>query len=53
LSPGQVAPGGQPREFGLADLADVQLSNPQAGETLVYDGSNWSDGNNIDAGGAS
>ena len=53
LSPSQTAPGGQPREFALSDLADVQLSNPQAGEALVYDGSKWTDGNNIDGGGAS
>lgn len=59
LSPGQAAPGGQPREWGLADLADVQLRNPQQGDRLVYDGTRWvdmeeSDGTNVvDGGGAS
>lgn len=59
LSPGQVAPGGQPREWGLADLADVTLRNPQQGDRLVYDGTKWvdmeeSDGTNvIEGGGAS
>lgn len=43
LAPGATAPGGQPREFGLADLADVELSSPEAGEALKYDGTNWVD----------
>ena len=53
LSPGATAPGGQPREFGLSDLADVNVSNPQAGDALIYDGQNWVDSNTIDGGGAS
>lgn len=44
LAPDAVAPGGQPREFGLDDLADVELTNPEAGELLVYDGEKWTDG---------
>lgn len=58
LAPEVVAPGAQPREFGLADLADVQLRNPQLGDRLVYDGTNWvdmedGDGTNVvDGGGA-
>lgn len=59
LSPDATAPGGQPRAFGLADLADVTLRNPQQGDRLVYDGTKWvdmeeSDGTNvIEGGGAS
>ena len=59
LSPDATAPGGQPRAFGMADLADVNLRNPQNGDRLVYDGTKWvdmeeSDGTNvIDGGGAS
>jgi hypothetical protein len=44
LAPDAVAPGGQPREFGLDDLADVNLTNPQEGDQLVYDGEEWVDG---------
>lgn len=56
LSPNQIAPGGQPREFGMADLADVSLRNPQAGDRLVYDGTRWvdmeeGDGTNVVDGG--
>jgi hypothetical protein len=58
LAPDAVAPGGQPREFGLADLADVQIRDAEPGDRLVYDGTNWvdeeeSDGTNVvDGGGA-
>lgn len=53
LSPGQVAPGGQPREWRLDDLADVNISNAQQGDMLINDGTNWVDTNTIDGGGAS
>lgn len=43
LTPDAVAPGGQPREFELDDLADVELVDPEAGESLVYDGTKWTD----------
>lgn len=43
LAPSATAPGGQPREFGLQDLADVDLSSPSAGEVLKYDGTQWVD----------
>lgn len=43
LAPAATAPGGQPREFGLADLADVELDSPTAGEVLKYDGVQWVD----------
>ena len=58
LAPDAVAPGGQPREFGLADLSDVTLRDPEAGDRLVYNGSQWVDeeefdGTNVvDGGGA-
>lgn len=44
LAAGAVAPGGQPREFGLQDLSDVALTNPTVGEVLKYDGTQWVDG---------
>jgi hypothetical protein len=44
LAPEAVAPGGQPREFGLQDLADVNLTDAQSGEVLINDGSAWVDG---------
>mgnify|MGYP006274710903 CR=1 FL=1 len=53
LSPGQTAPGGQPREWGLADLTDVNITNAQQGDMLINDGTNWVDTNTIDGGGAS
>ncbi len=53
LSPGQTAPGGQPREWTLDDLADVNISNAQQGDMLINDGTNWVDTNTIDGGGAS
>lgn len=58
LAPDVVAPGSQPREFGLADLSDVQLRDPEPGDRLVFNGTNWvdeeeSDGTNVlDGGGA-
>jgi hypothetical protein len=59
LAPEATAPGGQPRAFGIADLSDVDIRNPQFGDRLVYDGTNWvdmedGDGTNVvDGGGAS
>ena len=53
LSPGQTAPGGQPREWSIGDLADVNISNAQQGDMLINDGTNWVDTNTIDGGGAS
>jgi hypothetical protein len=53
LAPDAVAPGGQPREFGLQDLADVNITDAQQGDALIYDGSDWVDTNEIDGGGAS
>lgn len=44
LAPDATAPGGQPREFGLDDLSDVELTSPAAGEVLKYDGTQWVDG---------
>lgn len=54
LAPDAVASGGQPRELGLDDLADVELVDPVAGESLTYDGTKWTDGTppagNLDGG---
>ncbi len=52
LSPEATAPGGQPREFGLQDLADVNITSAQQGDALIYDGTEWVDTNEIDGGGA-
>lgn len=52
LAPDAVAPGGQPREFGLQDLADVNITNAEQGDALIYNGSEWVDTNEIDGGGA-
>lgn len=52
LAPDAAAVGRNPREFGLADLTDVSIRNPEAGDLLVYNGSEWvdmeeSDGTNV------
>lgn len=52
LAPDAVAPGGQPREFGLQDLAGVNITNAEQGDALIYNGSEWVDTNEIDGGGA-
>lgn len=57
LAPDAVAPGGQPREWGLGDLSDVNLRNPEAGDRLVFNGSEWvdqeeGDGSNVLDGGS-
>jgi hypothetical protein len=52
LAPEATAPGGQPREFGLQDLADVNITSAQQGDLLVNDGTEWVDTNEIDGGGA-
>jgi hypothetical protein len=41
LSPSATAPGGQPREFGLNDLADVTIDTPATGDSLTYNGTEW------------
>lgn len=43
IAPGSSAPGQNPATFGLDDLSDVDLTNPVAGESLVYDGTKWTD----------
>lgn len=53
LAPDAVALGGQPREFTLNDLADVNITNAQQGDMLVNDGTQWVDTNEVDGGGAS
>jgi hypothetical protein len=53
LAPDSPAVGSQPREWGLGDLADVDLTEPQQGDVLIYNGTKWVDANTIDGGGAS
>ena len=43
LAPDSAAPGQSPTQFGLADLTDVELTNPEAGEALKFDGTQWID----------
>jgi hypothetical protein len=54
LAPDAVAPGGQPRGLSLDDLEDVELVDPEPGESLTYDGTKWTDGvppaGNLDGG---
>jgi hypothetical protein len=45
LAPVATAPGGQPREFGLQDLADVNITSAQQGDVLIYDSGEWVDAN--------
>ncbi len=52
LAPESSAPGQDPREFGLQDLADVNITSAQQGDALIYDGTEWVDTNEIDGGGA-
>lgn len=53
LAPESSAAGQDPRDFGLADLTDVNITNAQQGDALIYDGTDWVDTNEIDGGGAS
>jgi hypothetical protein len=53
LAPDAVAPGGQPREFSLQDLSDVNIASAEQGDVLIYDGTDWVNTNEIDGGGAS
>lgn len=41
VSAGGAQSGGSSSGGALADLADVALSNPQSGNTLVYNGTHW------------
>ena len=53
LDGGSVAPGRDPREaLRLSDLADVDIEDPQQGDVLINDGSNWVNTPSIDGGGA-
>ena len=44
LAPDTVAPGSDPAQFTLNDLADVTITSPSQGEVLIYNGSQWVDG---------
>lgn len=41
LAPDAVAPGGQPREWSLSDLSDVDVSGANNGDALTYNGTEW------------
>jgi hypothetical protein len=49
LAPDVVATGSQPRNFGLADLADVNLRDPENGDRLVYKDGQWVDEEEADS----
>lgn len=53
LAPDVTAVGGNPRQFGLADLADVDLNGTGQGDVLINDGTKWVNTPNLDGGGAS
>lgn len=53
LAPDSSAAGQHPRTFGLGDLSDVNITNPQQGDILVNDGSEWVNTNEVDGGDAS
>lgn len=44
LAPDVVAPGGQPREWTLGDLSDVDVTDAQDGDVLVRENGQWVDG---------
>ena len=52
IAPPAAAPGGRPREFGLQDLADVNLINPSQGDMLINDGTDFVNTPEINGGGA-
>jgi len=52
IAPGDVAPGSQPHQWSLDDLADVALTSPQQGDVLINDGTNWVNTPEINGGGA-
>jgi hypothetical protein len=52
LAPESSAPGQDPREFGLQDLTDVNVSNVQQGDMLINDGTDWVNTPDVDGGGA-
>ena len=41
LAPTSTAPGANPREFGLADLTDVSITDPQVGDKLIREATQW------------
>jgi hypothetical protein len=44
LAPDATAAGSDPRTFGLADLSDVSITSPVAGDALTYNGNEWTQG---------
>lgn len=53
LAPDSAAPGQSPVTFGLADLTDVQITNADQGDVLIFNGSKWVDTPDVDGGDAS
>lgn len=52
IAPDSAVPGRHPTNtFGLADLTDVDVSNPQVGDLLVNDGEKWVNTPDVDGGG--
>lgn len=52
LAPDSAAPGQNPAQFGLANLADVQITNAAQGDMLIFNGTKWVDTPELDGGGA-
>lgn len=52
VAPDSSAVGQDPRQFGLADLADVDVSGVAQGDVLINDGTNWVNTPRVDGGGA-
>lgn len=55
-NPHSSAIGQNPRTFAISDLNDVEMSNPEDGDRLMYDGMKWvdeedADGTNVYEGG--
>ena len=51
LAPSMAVPGRHPtNDFGLADLNDTDITNPQEGDVLVYDGDSWNNTPDVDGG---
>jgi hypothetical protein len=52
IAPDTAVPGRQPtNSFALSDLSDVELSNPNIGDLLVNNGTDWVNVNEVDGGG--
>jgi hypothetical protein len=52
VAPDSSAVGQDPRTFNLADLTDVNVTDPAQGDVLINDGTNWVNTPRVDGGGA-